>query len=108
MPSVWASLNVVVTRKNLPAMPRMLASPRLMLVRKLEMNAVSPKMVEALTEHPGIIEVDLEDACLSEIQPGLLVKALVNLEHVNHDVVRCVRASRELALACNLLLAPVS
>ena len=82
-PSVWASLNIVVTRKNLAAMPKMLCSPRLMLVKKLEMSAVSTKMVEALAGHPGIREVDMENACLSGIESGLLVEALSNLEEVN-------------------------
>ena len=82
-PSVWASLNIVVTRKNLAAMPKVLGSPRLMLVKKLGMCAASTKMIEALAGHPGIREVDMEDTCLSGIQPGLLVEALSNLEQVN-------------------------
>ena len=83
MPSVWASLNIVVTQKNLAAMAKVLGSPRLMLVKKLGMCAASTKMIEALAGHPGIREVDMEDTCLSGIQPGLLVEALSNLEQVN-------------------------
>ena len=83
MPSVWASLNIVVTRKNLAAMPKILGSARLMLVKKLGMSAVSTKMVEALAGHPGIRKVDMEDTCLSGIESGLLVEALSNLEQVN-------------------------
>ena len=83
MPSVWASVNIVVTRINLAAMPKVLGSPRLMLVKELGMSAVSTKMIEALERHPGIRKVDTEDTCLSEIQPGLLVQALSNLEQVN-------------------------
>ena len=83
MPSVWASVNIVVTRINLAAMPKVLGSPRLMLVKELGMSAVSTKMIEALERHPGIRKVDMEDTCLSGIQPRLLVQALSNLEHVN-------------------------
>lgn len=54
-----------------------------MFVKKLGMSAASTKMVEALTRHSGKRRVDLEDTCLSGIQPGLLVQALSNLERVN-------------------------
>ena len=83
LPSVCASKNILVTRNNLAAMPRILASPRLMLVKKLTMSAVSTKMFKALAAHPGIRKVDMEDASLSEIQPKLLAQALTNLEQVN-------------------------
>ena len=83
MPSVWASVNIVVTRINLAAMPKVLGSPRLMLVKELGMSAISTKMIDALTGHSGIKNVDMEDTCLSWIKPRLLVQALGNLEQVN-------------------------
>ena len=82
-PSVLTFACIVVNRKNLAVMPEMLGSARLMFVKKLGMSAVSTKMVEALARHSGIRKVDMADTCLSEIQPGLLVQALSNLEQVN-------------------------
>ena len=82
-PSVWASRRIVVTRRNLAAMPKVVASTRLMLVKKIQMSAVSTKMVEALAGHPWIQRVDMEDTCLSGIQPRQLIKALSNLQHIN-------------------------
>ena len=83
MPEVWANVDIVVTHKNLEVMPEVLLSPRLLLVRKVEVSAVSKRFLQALARHPKVEQVDMEDICFSGVQSSLLVQALTNLNQVD-------------------------
>ena len=83
MPEVWANVDIVVTHKNLEVMPEVLLSPRLLLVRKVEVSAVSKRFLQTLARHPKVEQVDMEDICFSGVQSSLLVQALTNLNQVD-------------------------
>ena len=84
-PGLWQKISIKVTRKNLPAMPRLLGAWRMREVRRIQISVLSAASEDLLKEavvHPGLRQITFSYSDLSSVSPRLLAKLVNGLEDV--------------------------
>ena len=77
-PSLWKNVNLRVTRENISLMPEVLVARRMLAIREITLGdvAVVEEVLAAVSQHRGVIRLNLTGTDLTAVEPQLLARVV--------------------------------
>ena len=104
VPGFWVWVRLWVRPQNFKIMKEVLERRRFKPVEKLTISMgldrsrgkMSEKLLQAVIKHPGLKELDLQDAELHQVEPKLLMKVLGKMETIKIHLEQCRLTKRQI------------